>query len=152
MGVMKEQMISVTARIFEELTFLFIMPEVEFPQKQAKFQGMARVIFRGAQPGCLLIKLYGNLLPTIALNMLGADELPSVQGQADAFGELANIICGNILPFLGDPAAIYNLDRPEIFTGTLAGPETDRRLLEKVELGLEDGRVELELYLNHTPA
>ena len=83
---------------FEDLGFLLPDDGVSEEQGGASFRASARIHFRGPSEGYLCIRLYGGFLPELTANMLGEEEIPSEEGQADVLGELSNVICGNLLP------------------------------------------------------
>jgi hypothetical protein len=84
-----------TVQAFEELAFVFPMPELEPPEHRPSTA--ATIDFEG---GRLVLVVSDDLLPVIAANMLG-DEEPSREDQLDALREVVNVICGNVLPAIG---------------------------------------------------
>ena len=77
---------------------------------------VATVAFEGARSGAFRIEFPARILPVLAANVLGEDESPSEETQRDALGELANIICGNVLPAF-DPGGSYSLAPPAVVKG-----------------------------------
>lgn len=135
------------AMTFEQLAFMFPSEELEGDQLIAKASAIASVTFRGEFDGRLTVVACGPLLPTLAVNMLGEDEPHSEQMQHDALGEIANIICGNVLPLITNPKAVFDLDAPEtkaIDEPFFNSPESPAA---RVQIGLEEGRVDLLLFL-----
>ena len=128
---------------FETLCFLFPDSVLAEEHLQAPFEAAVRVSFQGPVAGCLVLRLYGGLLASLAGNMLGEESCLPAAKQYDAFGEVANVICGNVLPRIMHPQAIFQLGVPEII-----GPAVPhgKVLSAEVQLGLEDGRVELQLF------
>ena len=83
---------------------------------QALADGHAvRVAFRGPFDGALHVAVSAPLAAALAANMLG---IPLAHARADAalrqdaLGELANVICGNVLPLVGGRAAVFHLAAP----------------------------------------
>lgn len=137
---------------FEELGFMLPTPELDESQQRATAQAAVGVQFRGLFAGELVVLVCGDWLPLLAANMLGEDEPPSLLQQFDALGEIANIICGNVLPQIAGPQVIFNLSAPcpvEIPQMAAIDPECPAA---KARLGLETGRAEVLLYLHSETA
>lgn len=103
--------------------------------------------FRGPLIGRLVVRASSVVLPALAANMLGADQSRHLPLQRDALGEIANVICGNVLPLIAGSDVIFNLAAPLVHEGG-ALPSRDRdEPSARVEIGVEEGRVETLLYL-----
>jgi CheY-specific phosphatase CheX len=135
-----------TTRTFEDLCFLCAMPELEDEMAGVPTPAFARVDFSGAAKGHMELRVARPLLPVLAQNMLGAfDNVPEEQ-QSDALGEIANVICGNVLPALGGAAAVFDLGKP--VTGIEdGGAVAASNAAAAVRVVLEDGPVTAALYL-----
>lgn len=133
---------SAATSTFEELTFL--LPSAELDEAQAAAAAVASVVvpFGGDRAGALGMRVYGPLLPQLAANMLGSGEPPTLAMQCDALGELANVICGNVLPAVAGSQAVFRLSPPQVQLGAGGWPASG---CDSVVLGLEEGRVELRL-------
>jgi hypothetical protein len=136
---------------FEELAFMFPSPVLEDESLQAQLEATACVEFRGAFTGRLVIAAYGDAMPTLAANMLGDAEPPSPQDQRDALGEIANIICGNLLPMIADPKDVFHLDAPRISESMQPLPGHANAPVAEAQVGLDVGRAELTLFLDEAP-
>ena len=136
------------AAIFEELVFMFPTEELEDEQRDAERRAAARVDFHGVVSGSLVVVACGEVLPQLAANMLGEDEEHTEQTQRDALGEVANIICGNLMPQIAGSQKIFRLDAPDV-TGALV-PETGggAQPSAEVRIGLDGGRADMLLFLN----
>jgi CheY-specific phosphatase CheX len=135
------------AGVFEELTFMLPSRDLDDVQFQAAFQMGASVDFVGPLSGTFVVALFGDLVPIMAANMLGEMDAPTDFQQRDALKELANVICGNMLPHLLGEKVVYDISAPMILEdwaqiGSRHGISTERLLL-----GMERGRAELQLYL-----
>jgi hypothetical protein len=95
-----------------------------------------------------VLRVSSELLPQIANNMLGDDDLRPDYQQRDALGELANVICGNLLPQLGGPSAAFLLDAPQV---SLSEPPVAEQPAARACIALEDGCAELLLFLQGVP-
>lgn len=104
----------------EEMGFLFAM-EAE-PGEEKGLDGVAvEVAFHGPFTGAVRVEMSAAVLPMLAANMLAMDGEPGRVLQMDALGELANIVCGNVLPALAGPRAVFDLEHPRACTGPLQG-------------------------------
>jgi len=102
------------------------------------------VEFEGPFSGRLVIKAYGGLLSVLAANMLGESDAPSQEQQHDALGEVANVICGNLLPSIAGSAEVFDLGTP------LPADETDPGAglpsAAEVRIALDQGAIEMIFY------
>lgn len=135
----------VATTTLEELGFFFVDPEPDAEQAAAPLEAGARVRFSGPLAGTLEIRLAGGLLPSLAANMLGALEPPPPALQRDALGEVANVICGNLLPALAD--AVFDLAPPEVFDAAAPPDSPAGTLAAHARVGVEGGHADLALYL-----
>jgi hypothetical protein len=135
----------VGTRTLEELCFFYAMPLLSDEQREARAEAAMCVRFRGPMSGQLVVRLAGGVLSLLATNMLGdAEGSPSMQ--RDALGEVANVMCGNLLPIIGSPADVYVLEaaQPTVVLERCGTPPAAR-----VQLGLEDhGRADLLLFID----
>ena len=100
----------VTSKSLEDLCFLIPGDDTAGLDAEPVAAG-AYVVFEGPVNGIVLIQMRGTLLNEIATNMLGDDA-----GEAerrDALGEVANSICGHIVPVIWGAEAVFSLRRPE---------------------------------------
>jgi hypothetical protein len=136
------QLATVTA--FEELAFVFPMPELEPPP--AAGRTAAVVDFDGHRAGHLVLSVSDELLPVIAANMLGASATgcgsPSRDEQLDALKEVANVICGNVLPSIDGPRALFRLHAPRLDDAEEAGEPAAR-----ADVLLSEGSATVRLFL-----
>ncbi len=135
----------VATRTLEELCFFFAMPLLNDEQREAPADAAMSVRFRGPMSGQLVVRFAGGLLPMLATNMLGdADGSPSMQ--RDALGEVANVVCGHLLPIIGGASDVFALDAAQ---PTVVLEHSGRTPDAMVQLGLEDhGRADLILFLD----
>lgn len=138
------------AVIFEDLVFMFPTEELEDEQRGAATRASAEVTFRGVLNGKLVVTACGDVLPQLAANMLGDNEQHSEQTQRDALGEIANIICGNLLPQISDSKAVFLLDSPNVMQVTDENVLIrDAKPSAAAKIGLDGGRADLMLFLNN---
>jgi CheY-specific phosphatase CheX len=131
---------------FEELGFMLPDRELNRVQSEAEVDAEVSVVFRGPFEGYLVLRMCGGTLGMVAMNMLGESEAPAEALQLDALGELANVICGNLLPAIAGSREIFRLDPPQPGIPGLATAPAGSELVSSALIGLDDGRAELALY------
>ncbi len=131
---------------FEELSFLLPTPEIDEEQMNAPVEAAVSVDFQGPFSGRLLVKVCGGLLPVIAANMLGEEEAPSRSQQYDALGEIANVICGHMLPGIAGSKDLFHVSPPKMAESADSPP------MAEVQVGLGAGRADLLLFVSRYPA
>jgi len=115
-------------------------------QKNLPVEAASEAKYRGNINGKLLIETRGGLLSTIAANMLSNDN-PSVQQKKDALGEIANIICGNVVISLGRSASGYKINSPRFLNKEeLLREEGKGFLVAEVTLNFNEGRADIKFF------
>jgi hypothetical protein len=130
----------VASSIFEDLGFLLVHREPAGEQGAGALDGAVSVAFEGALRGRVEVRLFGGVLPLLTANLLGDDGVPSPALQRDALGEVANVICGNVLPLLAGSRAEFRLSEP-----LPAAPEAAAEPAACAVVGVEQGRAEVRL-------
>jgi CheY-specific phosphatase CheX len=104
----------VTIDTLEKLAFMFASPLEAPPEVAEPDLVTVRVEFGGEFAGGMEVSLSGPVLAELAANMLGEmdGEPLAPDAQLDALKELANVVCGNMLPALGGDAAEFNIQAP----------------------------------------
>ena len=120
--------------------------EIDEQQLNAQVEAAVSVDFEGPVSGKLLVRVCGGLLPTIAANMLGEDDAPSKSLQYDALGEIANVICGNMLPGIAGSKDVFHVSSPKMAESIDSPP------VAEVQVGLGLGRADLLLFVSRYPA
>lgn len=105
---------AVTITTLERMGFLFASPAEEAPAAEELGLETVRVDFTGAFTGGLELSLSLPVLAELAANMLGAGDgtALSADEQQDALKELANVVCGNLLPALAGRVKQFNIRAP----------------------------------------
>lgn len=129
-------------RVFEELTFALLSAELA-PNSMGTPTVGARITFAGPFRGELVLRLPRAVLPELVAAMIGEDEPPSDEAQRDALGEIANVICGNLLPLIAGREALFRLDAPRV--GDVAGEVVPATAVAAATIPLEGGPVEATL-------
>lgn len=107
--------------------------------------------FSGTFSGKLLLRISDAVLPELAANMLGIDESGPVgfDHQQDALREVANVICGRLLPLIGGKEAEFMITQPVILDSTAGlNSWTAADPIANVSLALEEGGCDLVLTLD----
>jgi hypothetical protein len=107
----------------ERLAFLFASPAEETQAFRESSLEKVRVDFTGPFTGGMELALSASLLAELAANMLGTGEgtALSADEQRDALRELANVVCGNLLPAIAGSAQEFNIHTP--YLASADGPE-----------------------------
>ena len=128
---------------FEELAFQFPMPELEAPPSGPRTAAV--VEFDGHRAGKLVLAVSDELLPVIAANMLGAygdaTGEPTREDQIDALKEVANVICGNVLPAVDGPRALFRLHAPRL------GADEGGEPVAQADVQMLEGSATVRLFL-----
>jgi len=132
---------------FEQLGFMLADEEVSEEQAEASITGSSRVRFRGPHSGALEVEIAGDFLKELANNMLGVDGDPPREVILDALGEVTNVICGNVLPSLSGPNAVFDLSAPEPSMDPLPPNANSSGNVARASVGLDGGRAEITLRL-----
>lgn len=137
---------------FEELGFLLATNKLDEDQRNAALDASVEVEFRGPFSGRLSLTLYGDLLASIAANMLGEDEPPAVSLQQDALREIGNVICGNALPLIAGKQEIFHLSPPQFIPGSASFDAAASSAPTAIaQIGLEQGRADVLLFVTSGP-
>ena len=140
---------AVTNDTLERLAFLFAFPDDGRSHDGPGPAVTGSVEFSGLFSGRLVVRVSSSIIPEIASNMLGMadDDEISVEAQQDAFKELANVICGNVLPAIAGDQVEFSIGAPR----TLSTQDA-RELLGRedpageVRLMVEDGYCDVYLF------
>jgi CheY-specific phosphatase CheX len=140
-------------RTFENICFMFVEPDLEDTQKNLALEAAAEVKFRGNYSGKLIIESRGGLSLAIAVNMLSNNH-PGSQQKKDALGEIANIICGNVVPALGRRKELgYKIESPVFLKKIelMKMKEEKKKPLAEVTLNFNEGRADIKFFVDDYP-
>lgn len=127
-------------RTFEDLCYLFAE---DGPQGGANDVGcVATVQFAGPVSGSLRVAVTGELAGVVAGNMLGLDEDPEAEDRADAVGEIANVVCGHVLPAISGEEVEFDISSPVV--AVVSAPVAEPGTIHHV-LYFDEGRADLYL-------
>jgi CheY-specific phosphatase CheX len=128
---------------FEFLAFMVADPGVSEAQMAAEFTAGCRVRFRGRVSGVLEAETHGDVLTELAGNMLALDTPPSPAEEISALCEVANVICGNVLPAMLGSQSVFDLSAPEARNEGVIRHRTGDDILAQTVIGMGEGRVEV---------
>jgi CheY-specific phosphatase CheX len=109
------QLAGIAQEVLETMAFAFVMPG-EPVEAAPEAIARATVRFTGPVNGTMTLAAPRSTMRELADNMLGEQD-DSPDGDArrlDALGELANVICGNLLSAMTGPTAVFSLEHPEV--------------------------------------
>jgi hypothetical protein len=130
---------------FEQVVFLLPDTPPDDQQRAREVAAIASIAFSGPAVGVLQVRACEGLLPRLTAHMLG-EESDDEGLQLDALGELANIICGQLFPQIA-PDSAFSQDPPDVVSCPEARLPLLRLPAAQVELGLENSRADVLLYL-----
>jgi len=140
-----------TTSTFEELALLVVtVPDAPAAAGAAEPRPPCgvRVDFAGPWGGSVVVRVAEAVLDAAAANMLGIPAAPDAPARRDALGELANVICGNVLPAVAGRTAVFALQAPRwIGAADAACAPADLRVARTLEV--DEGGIVVEL---HVPA
>ena len=136
-----------TISTFEDLGFVLPAPEVDARQASLPLVWSATVGFRGPVSGQLEVRFTDEVAEALAANMLGTDADIDGTVKGDVVSEIANVVCGNVVPALGSSRDVFDLDAPRLSAGSTEDADAEWSVA-RLELGVEDGRVEVELFVH----
>lgn len=145
-STMEQSLSQTMAATFEELALICADTKLSDVQSEAPVDVAMTVSFDGPLTGRLILRASSEILPGIAENMLGANGNLSKSIQRDALGELANVMCGNLLPLIGGAKSVFKLSAPhEYVTGN---ESKDCVPTARASIGIEKGRAVAQLLLS----
>ena len=133
----------------EKLAFMFAFADDERGNDGPPPAVTGRVDFNGYFSGALMMRISQGAVTELATNMLGLDDDCEISDaeQQDAFKEMLNVICGNLLPAMAGDQIEFNIGPPAVLS------EEDARMalsqadpLCVARLMLEDGFCDLYFY------
>jgi CheY-specific phosphatase CheX len=142
---LNDELLQASVQVLEELCFVCPDPA---PAKTEAEESATRVTidFRGPSPGRFELRLLEVPIGELAAAMLGEEdgELTDAE-KRDAVGEVANVICGNLLPRLAGTDAVYDLGPP-----TFGAPPRAEDPDGIIALSAMGGRIEVSVHLDES--
>lgn len=141
-----------TARTFEEMCFMIPDPDADPGEAVLPDPVAVQVDFDGPFDGGLVVCVPREVMASIATNMLGEEELPPQDKQADALGEIANIICGNVLPRIAGTKKVFYLAGPRALESPWSADGAEKPAAAEVRVAFDEGPVDVYLFAEVDPA
>ena len=135
------------AATFEELAMLFPSDVLTEEQEALPFTAGVSVRFFGPKSGRLEVRTSAAIIPALAANMLGAETAVDAQLQRDAFGELGNVLCGNVVSAMTSGIGVFHLHPPR-HLDTAQFSDVVESNEECIDIGLDEGRAQIRLFLS----
>ncbi|MCC6928876.1 MAG: chemotaxis protein CheX [Gemmatimonadaceae bacterium] len=146
-STLASQLAEAAGETFERLGYLLAEPGVADHVPADAVDGIVAVAFSGPAHGGVILQLSGGILAELAGNMLGLDETVAGGDQQDALGETANVICGNVLPRIVGPAAVFALGVPQPYRSWDDAVDVLGSVTARVRLDVEGGRADVGLVM-----
>ena len=146
----KKSLMEAAVQTFEDLGMMLLNEELTDDQKEVKKEASVMVTFSGPFSGRLEITVFGEITEKLARNISGSEELSSDILPLDALGEIANVICGNVLPKIANVRDIFHLTSPAPLNSEQTDQDAEMVMIADSHLGLEDGRAEIKLLIDET--
>ena len=148
---MPSPLLTAATSTFESLALLFAESPPSGAQADAPLTHAVRVTFAGPCAGVLDVAVSDDVAVALAANMLGLDP-EAVRADAgvrhDAVGELANVVCGNVLPLVAGREAVFHLAAPAVRALSDATTARAGAIALTETLGVDGGRAVLTLVLD----
>jgi chemotaxis protein CheY-P-specific phosphatase CheC len=116
-------------------------------QEQLPFAAGVSVRFYGPKSGRLEVRVSANVAEALAGNMLGAESAVDAQLQRDAFGELGNVLCGNVVSAMTNGVGVFHLHPPRHMDAAALANDLEPNE-ESIDIGLDEGRAQVRLFLS----
>ena len=144
---LQSELLKAANSTFERLGFVLPDEQLQEWQESASLDYRTRVSFSGPVRGELVIRISEDVASEMAANMLGLFDGADGSVIEDALGEIANVICGNLVPALGRPEDVFDLGAPETTLDPSQENEPSAAPIARVDVGLDEGRAELLLFV-----
>lgn len=117
------------------------------PVPAAGLDEMVAADFSGPTNGRVLLGMSGRLLARITDGFLDGHEALDHDNQLDALKELVNILCGNLLPYVGGSRAVFKIDVPRCLAREDWAQKPGERLFGEASASYEGGDIFLRVLL-----
>jgi CheY-specific phosphatase CheX len=131
--------------VLESMCFMMPTPASMMPRLSSVPVDVSRVhvTFSGPSAGVLELTLPPALMAAVTISMLGDEGPHPRETQEQAVCELANITCGNLLPFIAGEEAIFNLGSPTFVVNSTPLEDADASTAIRLDDGLIEARVKI---------
>lgn len=137
---------------FEDLCLTLPTESLDDHQRNAVPIAAVALTFKGSLSGKLVVMVSAELLSLLPSNMLAMDGPVAKRDQFDALREVANVVCGNMLPGVTGSDEAFVISPPEaVGIGDALTPTAPKPTAE-VHIGIDRGRADLLLYIDKAGA
>lgn len=131
--------------VFEELCFAAV--DDLYGSPDSPWEIVATVDFQGYCRGRMVLKLSNVDASMLAETMLGDEEPITEKLALDAVGEIANVLCGHILPKIAGKVVEFDLARPVVVRVEEGAAPSDSEA-HVIRMSVDDGVAELALRID----
>lgn len=111
------------------------------------FEALVFADFAGPIEGRLLLGAGGSLLERIAEGFLEGEESSDPGSQTDSLKELANILCGNLLPYVAGSRAVFRITPPQLAEQEAWAQRAEEKLYAETSVVYETGKLCLRVFV-----
>ena len=137
---------------FEDLCLLLPNEAMNDRQRGAVPAAAVSLEFNGSISGRLVLMVSADLLSLIPTNMLALNGPVAKRDQFDALREVANVICGNMLPGVAGSDEAFKITPPELVSVAEVAALSALKPSAEVHIGIDQGRADLLLFINQARA
>ena len=152
MQITEDILMQVAADVLESMAFAVVLPiSDEGTGGDSPITACAMVLFGGTFSGKVVLTVPNMVVPDLVKDMLDEEDPrgSTREAQYDALGELANVMCGNLLRVVAGPEPVFDLEAPTIIAAfDSPGTHGLENLQASVRIGLEHGWAELGIILD----
>ena len=149
MKLTEQTMLEVIEDTLASLAFMFPVESDTPAALDPNATERVMVEFSGPFRGVLLLSASPEMLEPLATSMLGLEDgtSPCQEQKQDAFRELLNVICGNLLPKIASPREVFYIHEPHLLAAQDDGQAAAGGLTDcgAVDVNLDAGHVRLAL-------
>ncbi len=133
---------------FEDLCLTLPAESLDETQRNAVPVAGVSLTFRGSMSGKLIVMVSAELLSLLPSNMLALEGPVARRDQFDALREVANVICGNMLPGVTGSEEAFQISPPEPVNIAEVLSPTAPKPTSEVSIGIDRGRADLLLFID----
>lgn len=133
---------------FEDLCLTLPTEQLNDHQRKAVPVAGVSLDFKGSSSGRLIVLVSDDLLALLPSNMLADDGPLESTHQFDALREVANVICGNMLPGVTGSDEAFRITPPELVNLQEMSNISALKPMAEVHIGIDLGRADIYLFMD----
>ena len=130
---------------FEQLGFILTLGRIDAIPEDAGEKHAMKVAFRGHIDGVLEVRLFGSSLDALSSNILASEDGAGAGAKTEVLAEFTNIVCGNMLPMIAGPEAVFDVGAPVPLDPASSSPVDEGPETVVVRMELEEGYAEFRV-------